>query len=238
MRYVLALCLLVGGLGVSGCEVSVGASRAPQVISEFFTVKPGSPIDRAPQVIDTVAKTVIAADPVIAVVEKATGVTVSPEVAERGESIGNKVQVGLNTASGIMRVIPGAQPYAEIVGGIGILAGVIGGMFGRRKAASAVRANSRAENSARIADARAVQRDSLQAKVNRANKLASDDLESAVANEAALKSVIMAVNDIAGVGKLIKTESLDDGTAFAVEKAYIELHSDDILSVDVPPVKA
>lgn len=110
MRYVLALLL---GVVLCGCEVSVEMGKAPPFIA-------------------AVSGAVDSGEPVFTALEGVVGPLVPANVAEAGEGIAGNVATGAGVLSGIVGLVPGGQPYAEVIGGLGILASAIGVFLGKR----------------------------------------------------------------------------------------------------------
>ena len=120
MRYVLALVLCVGLCG--GCD----GDKAGKKIIEV-SAKTAAALDRG--------------EPVFLKLQDAVGVPlVSGEVADKGVVYANNASRGLTMASGIASFVPGGQPVAGVLEGLGVLAAAVGGFFARRKIKSGEKA--------------------------------------------------------------------------------------------------
>lgn len=90
-----------------------------------------------------VADSLAKAEPVIAAIEEATGKTIDPVVAAKGEVIANKAQAVANTGAGIATAL-GQPGIGALLAGLAALAGGVGSFFSRRRAKNIALAASRA----------------------------------------------------------------------------------------------
>jgi len=96
----------------------------------------------APPVV-IVADSVANAEPVIAALEEATGKTISPSVAAKGEVVSNRVATVSKTGAGIATAL-GQPGIGALLAGLAALAGGVGSFFHRRRARKIALAASRA----------------------------------------------------------------------------------------------
>ena len=95
-----------------------------------------------PEFNDGVGKTgqaVGTAEPVIAVLEDATGKTIPAEVSDKGEKVANSVGAIAQTGAGVATAL-GQPGVGALLAAIGGLAGALAGFFQRRKAKATAQA--------------------------------------------------------------------------------------------------
>ena len=114
--YVLGLVLLVGVF--CGCDGDKAGKKTIEVSEEI-----SSALERG--------------EPVLLKLEDVLGKPlVGSDIAKAGENYANKAGFGLKMLSGIAAVVPGGQPVAGVLEGLGVLAGAMGIFFGRRALAA------------------------------------------------------------------------------------------------------
>jgi hypothetical protein len=181
---VLVVCVLsVLCMGNTGCDKAREYKQRGDKTAEIVTVTANG-----------VTFAVDAADPIVAQLEKASGVNLNPEIAEKGANIANKASAGLKTTAGFVSMVPGGQTIANAILALSTLAGGIGAFLQKRKRKEAEAESSVAWNEA------GKQHDALKAVVKAVD---SDELK--------------------GVGKIITDATLKAGCADLVEEAYNEV---------------
>ena len=143
------------------------------------------------------------ADPIVAELEKVTGISLDADTVDSGIGVADTAETGLQTAAGIASVIPGGQSIATVLLALSTLAGGVGAFLENRK-------KKKAMSNLRDSD---VQRLHIM-------KIASGKEYELKNHKEALGAVLMGVTGVDKIGTIITTAARKAGQGDLVEATY------------------